>query len=70
MIYYLQRNLEPFFMEDDEEIWPPREPLPTLEDIKNMKIEKQKYLQKYNFPFCENVTRFDSLIKVGQGTYG
>lgn len=36
----------------------------------NMAREREKYLEEYNFPFCEAATKFEKLAKIGQGTFG
>jgi len=35
-----------------------------------MAREREKYLEEYNFPFCEAATKFEKLAKIGQGTFG
>jgi len=53
-----------------EEIWPLKETLPTLQDIQRNRIEKEKYLSEYQFPFCADASKFINRIKIGQGAYG
>lgn len=58
-------------MEDNEEMWPPRDPLPTLEEMRKQRIEQNEYLNKYVFPFCDNVnSKFSNLTKISEGAYG
>ncbi|XP_043476430.1 cyclin-dependent kinase 9-like [Leptopilina heterotoma] len=33
-------------------------------------IDRQKYIQEFDFPFCEEISKYDSLVKIGQGTFG
>ncbi|CAH1738030.1 hypothetical protein AGLY_002685 [Aphis glycines] len=48
---------------------PPSTPSPNLLQM-NMAREREKYLEEYNFPFCEAATKFEKLAKIGQGTFG
>lgn len=31
---------------------------------------KDKYLEDFHFPFCEDATKFEKMAKIGQGTFG
>jgi len=48
---------------------PPTTSTPNLLQM-NMAREREKYLEEYNFPFCEAATNFEKLAKIGQGTFG
>ncbi|XP_022165670.1 cyclin-dependent kinase 9 [Myzus persicae] len=48
---------------------PPSTPSPNLLQM-NMAREREKYLEEFNFPFCEAATKFEKLAKIGQGTFG
>jgi hypothetical protein len=50
-------------------VTPPSTPSPNLLQM-NMAREREKYLEEYNFPFCEAATKFEKLAKIGQGTFG
>lgn len=54
----------------DDERWPPVSPELTLAQIRKLKQEKEKYLNRCNFPFCEDSRKYEKLAKVGQGTFG
>jgi len=32
--------------------------------------EREKYLEDYNFPFCDEVSKYEKITKIGQGTFG
>jgi len=32
--------------------------------------EREKYLEEFNFSFCNDATKFEKLAKIGQGTFG
>jgi len=36
----------------------------------NMAREREKYLEEFNFSFCEDAAKFEKLAKIGQGTFG
>lgn len=36
----------------------------------SMARDREKYLEEYNFPFCEAATKFEKMAKIGQGTFG
>lgn len=54
----------------------PRYQLPSSENVsrsvnnKNSNATKEHYLKNFNFPHCENVSKFVDIVKIGQGTYG
>ncbi|VVC41015.1 Hypothetical protein CINCED_3A005943 [Cinara cedri] len=48
---------------------PPSTPSVNLLQM-NMAREREKYLEEYNFPFCEAATKYEKLAKIGQGTFG
>ena len=33
-------------------------------------MQKQNYIKNSNFSFCEVVSKYNFVVKVGQGTYG
>ena len=33
-------------------------------------MQKQKYMASFDFPFCEVVSKYDFVMKIGHGTYG
>jgi hypothetical protein len=32
--------------------------------------EKEKYLEEFDFPFCDEVGKYEKVAKIGQGTFG
>lgn len=32
--------------------------------------EKDKYVEEYNFPFCDDASKYEKVAKIGQGTFG
>jgi hypothetical protein len=32
--------------------------------------EKEKYLEDFDFPFCDEVGKYEKVAKIGQGTFG
>lgn len=32
--------------------------------------EKDKYLENFNFPFCDDASKYERVTKIGQGTFG
>lgn len=32
--------------------------------------EKQKYIEEYDFPFCDESSKYEKVAKIGQGTFG
>ena len=32
--------------------------------------EKQKYIEAYEFPFCDESSKYEKVAKIGQGTFG
>lgn len=32
--------------------------------------EKKKYIEEYNFPFCDEASKYERITKIGQGTFG
>lgn len=55
---------------DDDDWSPPSSPLPTLEEMRQMNREKDKYLEQYNHFECNDANKYIPLIKIGQGTFG
>lgn len=37
--------------------------------VMNMR-EKEKYIESFNFPFCDVTTKYEKVAKIGQGTFG
>lgn len=31
---------------------------------------KQKYIEEFDFPFCNESTKYEKVAKIGQGTFG
>ncbi|XP_065209739.1 cyclin-dependent kinase 9 [Planococcus citri] len=34
------------------------------------KSEKEKYIEEFNFPFCDEASKYERVSKIGQGTFG
>ena len=32
--------------------------------------EKERYIEKFEFPFCARVDKYEKIAKIGQGTFG
>lgn len=32
--------------------------------------EKEKYIENFNFPFCDESDKYEKIAKIGQGTFG
>lgn len=32
--------------------------------------EKEKYIEEFDFPFCEEASKYEKIAKIGQGTFG
>lgn len=32
--------------------------------------EKQKYIEDYDFPYCDESSKYEKVAKIGQGTFG
>ncbi|CAH0599420.1 unnamed protein product [Chrysodeixis includens] len=51
----------------------PREPtqpvISTNSTILNMR-EKEKYIEEFDFPFCDESSKYEKVAKIGQGTFG
>jgi cyclin-dependent kinase 9 len=51
----------------------PREQAPpvisTSSTILNMR-EKEKYIEDFDFPFCDESSKYEKVAKIGQGTFG
>jgi len=48
---------------------PPKTTTPNLLKM-DLACEREKYLEEFNFSFCEDATKFEKLAKIGQGTFG
>lgn len=33
-------------------------------------LEKQKYIEDYDFPYCDESNKYEKVAKIGQGTFG
>lgn len=54
---------------DDGE-WMPSSPIPTRDETRRMNRAKDEYLSRASFPFCADASKFETLVKIGQGTFG
>lgn len=41
----------------------------TTSTIMNTK-EKEKYIEEFDFPYCDEATKYEKIAKIGQGTFG
>lgn len=32
--------------------------------------EKESYVEKFSFPYCNEATKYEKVAKIGQGTFG
>ncbi len=32
--------------------------------------DRDKYVEEYNFPFCDDASKYEKVAKIGQGTFG
>ena len=32
--------------------------------------ERDRYVERYNFPYCARVDKYEKISKIGQGTFG
>ena len=32
--------------------------------------EKEKYIEEFDFPFCDEASKYEKVAKIGQGTFG
>ena len=32
--------------------------------------DKERYIEKYDFPYCARVDKYEKIAKIGQGTFG
>lgn len=32
--------------------------------------EKEKYIEEFDFPYCDEATKYEKVAKIGQGTFG
>lgn len=39
--------------------------------VKNMNTkEKEKYIEEFDFPHCDESSKYEKVAKIGQGTFG
>lgn len=38
--------------------------------VKMNRAEKEKYIENFEYPFCDDVNKYEKLSKIGQGTFG
>jgi hypothetical protein len=38
--------------------------------MKMNKAEKEKYIENFDYPHCDEVGKYEKLSKIGQGTFG
>lgn len=36
----------------------------------NSLLNKQKYIENYDFPYCDDSCKYEKVAKIGQGTFG
>lgn len=48
----------------------PSSPPPTLSQMREMNKNRDKYLEQYNFSYCEDANKYLLTAKIGQGTFG
>lgn len=41
----------------------------TTSTIMNTK-EKEKYIEEFEFPYCDEASKYEKIAKIGQGTFG
>lgn len=40
-------------------------------EVNNVTVKEQrKYVKAYNFPFCDDISKHEKVIKIGQGSFG
>lgn len=39
-------------------------------DVMQILIGKQKYIENYSFPYCDESGKYEKVAKIGQGTFG
>lgn len=32
--------------------------------------DREKYVEEFNFPFCDDASKYERVAKIGQGTFG
>lgn len=32
--------------------------------------DREKYIEEFNFPFCDDASKYERVAKIGQGTFG
>lgn len=58
------------FASFNQDLSPPTSPPPTLKEMREMNKKKDKYLEQYNFSYCEKASKYSLIAKIGQGTFG
>ncbi len=43
---------------------------PFQSQFKMNRAEKEKYIENFEYPFCDDVNKYEKLSKIGQGTFG
>jgi hypothetical protein len=56
-------DLEDDLTEDDE-------PSTAMEKMRKLRKAKDEYLANYNYPFCPDLSRYNLISKIGEGTFG
>lgn len=53
-----------------QRVGPPQPGTPTS-SARNMSLfDKQKYIEDYDFPYCDESSKYEKVAKIGQGTFG
>lgn len=49
---------------------PPQPGTPTGSGRAMSMFDKQKYIEDYDFPYCDESSKYEKVAKIGQGTFG
>lgn len=42
----------------------------TIAALPTNLVQKQKYIETYDFPYCDESCKYEKVAKIGQGTFG